>query len=75
MFINVRQSRHYKEKHEKSVPWSLVVKVIFTGKQKRKGENIIEFTSRSKKQIIYVLCREEGEDLIVINAKRKRLRV
>lgn len=42
--IKYRKTLHYKKEHEKDVPWSL------GGKRKKIGKNLIQFTSKSKKQ-------------------------
>ena len=71
--LNIESSLHYRKAHRKDIPWSLAVNTILTGKMKRKGRDLIEFTSKSQKQNIYVLCKEEKNKLIVINAKRQKV--
>ena len=62
------KTAHYKKFHEKQVPWSLVVETIFTGKQKIKGKEFIEFRGRKTQ----VLCKRSQERLLkVINAKKE----
>jgi len=74
MTIKIIFSKHYYKHHEHFVPKSLVSEVIFTAKMKRKGKDLIEFKKRSKKQEIYVLCKEiELGVLKVINAKKRRI--
>lgn len=60
---------HYKKFHERFIPWSLVVQTIFTGKQKKKGRDFIEFKGKN----VYVFCkRDKNRNVLkVINAKRK----
>ncbi|MFQ6072077.1 MAG: hypothetical protein ACE5KT_05170 [Methanosarcinales archaeon] len=74
MTIKIIFSKPYYKHHEPFVPKSLVSEVIFTAKMKRKGKDLIEFKKRSKKQEIYVLCKEiEPGVLKVINAKKRRI--
>jgi len=67
--LKIVKTAHFKKFHERFVPWSLVVETIFTGKQKRKGKDLIEFRGRK----IYVFCKRDRERnmLKVINAKRR----
>lgn len=70
--LKIVKTEHYRKFHEKFVPWSLVVGTIFKGKQKRKGNDLIEFKGRK----IYVLCKQDGKRrmLKVINAKKEGLK-
>lgn len=67
--LKIVKTTHYKRFHERLVPWSLVVETIFTGKQRRKGKDFIEFKGRK----IYVFCkRDEARNVLkVIDAKRE----
>lgn len=69
--LKIVKTFHFKRHHERFIEWSLVVETIFTGKQKRKGENIIEFKSRGGR--VYVLCSLDKKHNIlrVINAKKR----
>ncbi|HIH21372.1 MAG: hypothetical protein J4478_00530 [Candidatus Diapherotrites archaeon] len=66
--LKIVKTAHFQKYHERFVPWSLVVETIFTGRQKRKGHDFIEFKGRS----IYVFCKQDRARgvLKVINAKR-----
>lgn len=66
--LKIVKTMHYRRFHERFVPWSLVVETIFTGKQKRKGKDFIEFRGRN----LYVFCkRDKKRNLLkVINAKK-----
>lgn len=64
-FKSIKKTRHYKEYHEKFVPWSKVVEIILTTKQRRKKGDKIEI----KTDKFYVLCELKDKTLWVINAK------
>lgn len=66
--LKIVKTTHYRKFHERFVPWSLVVETIFTGKQKKKGKNFIEFKGRKTK----VFCmKDKSRNLLkVINAKK-----
>lgn len=64
-FTSIKKTKHYKEHHEKSVPWSKVIEIILTTKQRRKKEDKIEI----KTDRFYVLCELKDKTLRVINAK------
>ena len=51
-FKSIKKTRHYKQKHEKFVPWSKVVEIILTTKNKRKKGNKIEIKTKK----YYILC-------------------
>ena len=66
-FKSIRKTEHYKEYHEKDVPWSEVIELILTTKNPRRREdNKIEIKNKTR----YVLCRLGNNILWVINAKR-----
>lgn len=67
MFFNkTKKTDHYKKYHEKEVPWHVVLKIIFTAKRKKKGNNFIEFKSKT----YYVLGKIDKGILKIINAKK-----
>ena len=66
-YTKIGKSRHYREEHEKKVPWSKVIELIFTIKNKRRKGNRIEIENDK----FYLLCKIEDKTLYVINAKRK----
>jgi hypothetical protein len=67
--LRIVKTAHYKKFHERFVPWSSVVETIFTGKQRKKGKDFIEFRGRK----LYVLCKRDKKRhlLKVINAKKE----
>ena len=67
--LKIVKTIHYKKFHERFVPWSLVVETIFTGKQKGKGKDFIEFRGRKTQ----ILCKKDKKrnSLKVINAKKE----
>ncbi|MFH1587394.1 MAG: hypothetical protein ABID38_06050 [Candidatus Diapherotrites archaeon] len=67
--LKIVKTTHYKKYHKRFIPWSLVIGTIFTGKQKRKGKDFIEFKGKK----VYVLCKRDKKRNIlkVINAKRE----
>ena len=65
-FKEIKKTNHYKEEHERYVPWSKVIEIITTTKQKRKRGDKIEIKTNK----FYVLCKLENHILWVINAKR-----
>ncbi|MFQ6073181.1 MAG: hypothetical protein ACE5KT_10855 [Methanosarcinales archaeon] len=74
MPYKIEFTNHYKIFHESEVPKDLAIKVILTGKRTRIGKDLFKYISKSKKQVIYVLCRFDykNQKLIVINAKKAR---
>ena len=67
-FRSIKKTNHYKEHHEKDVPWSEVIEVILTTKNPRKKGNRIEI----KNSKYYILCKLENNTLWVINAKHTK---
>ena len=68
-FKAIKKSKYYVNEHEKDIPWSEVVAVIFrSAKNMRKKGNKIEIEN----QHYYLLCEIIDKELYVINAKRKR---
>ena len=66
-FRRIRKTRHYREEHEREVPWHKVVELIFATKNPRKKEDVFEIDD-GKHYILFTI--REGT-LYVINAKRK----
>lgn len=66
-FQYIRKTGHYREYHEKEVPWREVVEAIFTIKNPRKNGDVFEIDNDR----IYVIFKVEEGVLSVINAKRK----
>ena len=65
-FISIRKTKHYKEHHEKNFPWSKVIEIILTTKNKRRKGNKIEIKTKN----CYILCELNHNTLWVINAKQ-----
>ena len=65
-FKSIKKTKHYKEHHEKDVPWSKVIEIILTTKNKRKKGDKIEIKTKN----YYILCQLENNVLWVINAKQ-----
>ncbi len=66
-FQRIRKTRHYREHHEREVPWHEVIEVIFATKNPRRNGEVFEIDNKS----IYVVFKVEKSVLSVINAKRK----
>ena len=64
-FKSIRKSKHYKDYHEKDFPWSRVIEIILTAKNKRKKGDKIEIKTTK----YYLLCQLKNNILWVINAK------
>jgi len=64
-FTKIKKTKHYEEEHEKEVPWSKVVEVILTSKQKKKRGDVIEIYDKD----YYIICEIREQTLYVINAK------
>lgn len=64
-FKSIKKTKHYKEFHEKNFPWSKVIEIILTTKNRRKKGNKIEIKTAK----YYVLCQLKNNILWVINAK------
>ncbi len=67
-FKGIRKTKHYKEYHEKNFPWSKVIEIILTAKNKRKKGNKIEIKTKD----YYILCQLKDSILWVINAKQTK---
>jgi len=67
-FRSIRKTKHYKEYHEKHFPWSKVIEILLTAKNKRKKGNKIEIKSKD----CYLLCQLKNNILWVINAKQTK---
>lgn len=66
-FTTIKPSSHYREWHEKEVPWDKVVEVILMTKNPRKKGNKYEIESDK----YYVLFEIKNKCLCVINAKMR----
>lgn len=64
-FNSIRKTDHYKEHHEKNFPWSKVIEIILSTKNKRKKGKKIEIKTKN----YYLLCELRDNVLWVINAK------
>lgn len=64
-FKAIRKTEHYKEYHEKDVPWSKVIEIILTTKNPRKKGNKIEIKTKN----YYILRQLKDNILWIINAK------
>lgn len=67
-FTEIGKAQHYVDYHEHEVPWSKVVEIILTTKNKRKKGNKIEIETEK----YYILCELKEHILWVINAKHQR---
>lgn len=64
-FGSIRKTDHYRKEHEKNFPWSKVIEIILTSKNRRKKGNKIEIKAKNH----YILCQLKDSVLWVINAK------
>lgn len=64
-FTEIKKSQHYVDHHEHEMPWSKVVEIILTTKNKRKKGDKIEIETNR----YYLLCELKDNVLWVINAK------
>ncbi len=58
---------HYRLYHEQEVPEPQVIRVIATGRRKRKGKDLIEFKTPS----FYVLCRYDAKEEVLYVIQRQ----
>ena len=65
-FIDIKPTEHYLQEHEKNVPWSKVVEIIFSIKNPRKKGNKFEI----EREGYYILFEIKDNILYVINAKK-----
>jgi len=63
----IRRTEHYEEYHKGTLPWSEVIRLIYTIKNKRKKGDKIEIEDDK----VYMLCELKEKILYVINVKRK----
>lgn len=63
----IKRDEHFEQYHKGTLPWSEVVKLIYTIKNKRKKGNKIEIEDKK----FYILCEIRNKILYVINVKRK----
>lgn len=67
-FKSIRKTKHYKVYHEKNFPWSKVIEIILTAKNRRKKRDKIEIKAKH----YYILCELKDNILWVINAKQSK---
>ncbi|HLC90143.1 MAG TPA: hypothetical protein VJI15_00065 [Candidatus Nanoarchaeia archaeon] len=67
-FTAIKPTQHYREEHEKDVPWQKVVEIILTTKSPRKKGEVYQI----EKDNYYILFKIENNTLYVINAKQSR---
>ncbi|GBE20284.1 hypothetical protein BMS3Abin17_01022 [archaeon BMS3Abin17] len=67
-FRSIKKTKHYKEHPEQNFPWSKVIGIILTAKNKRKKEDKIEIKTKNH----YILCQLKNNILGVINAKQTK---
>ncbi len=65
-FKYIQPTDHYLKKHQKDVPWDIVLEIIFTTKNPRKKKDKFEI----KKGGYYILFKIKNNVLYVINAKK-----
>lgn len=63
----IRRSAHFELYHKGTMPWSDVVRLIYTIKNKRKKGNKIQIEDDK----FYILCELRDSKLYVINVKKK----
>ncbi len=63
----IRRTEHFDEYHKGTLPWSEVIRLIYTIKNKRKKGDKIEIEDDK----FYILCELKERILYVINVKRK----
>jgi len=67
LFKAIKKTQHYIDFHERDVPWSEVIKIIFETKNMRKRGDKIQIETNK----YYILLKVENRIAYVINAKRK----
>ncbi|HIH38120.1 hypothetical protein J4460_05335 [Candidatus Woesearchaeota archaeon] len=65
-FTDIQPTDHYTQEHEKDVPWSTVVEIIFSTKNPKKKGDKFEI----EKDGYYILFEIKDNILFVINAKK-----
>ena len=64
-FKRIGKTEHHIKNHEKYFPWSKVIEIILTAKNKRKKGDKIQIKTKDH----YLLCKLKDRTLWVINAK------
>lgn len=65
-FEEIKKTNHYREEHEKEVPWDKVIEIILNTKNPRKKGNKFEIEGKG----YYILFEIKDKSLYVINAKK-----
>lgn len=65
-FKEIKSTEHYKNEHEREVPFDKVIELILSTKNPRKKDNKFEI----EKEGYYILFEIKDNTLYVINAKR-----
>jgi hypothetical protein len=65
--LRLVETNHYKLCHKDQVPLSEVYRIILTTKKRGIGKGLLVYENKA----FYVLCKDEGDSLKIINAKRK----
>ena len=63
----IRRSEHYEKYHKGELPWSEVVKLIYSIKNKKKNGDKIQIEDEK----FYILGQVRSKTLFIINVKRK----
>ena len=68
-FTAIKKTQHYEDNHEQDIPWSEVIRIIFSSSKniKKKGTKYEIETND-----FYILMELKDKILYVINAKRRR---
>lgn len=66
-FRKIVKTSHYIRFHEKSFPWSRVIEIVLTSKNKRKKGDKLQIETDK----YYILGEIRNHDLEIINAKWK----
>ena len=65
-FKEIKSTEHYKQEHERDVPWHTVIEIILSTKNPRKKGDKFEIENEN----YYVLFEIKDNTLYVINAKK-----
>ena len=68
-FTAIKKTKHYEENHERYVPWSKVIEIIFKSSKNMKKK---DYKYEIETDGYYILMELKNKVLYVINAKRKR---
>jgi len=66
-WTEIRKTEHFETYHKETLPWSEVIRLIYTIKSKRKKGDRIEIEDDR----FYILCELKDSVLYVINVKHK----